>query len=148
MVKFAKMEVFNLCFCFMLLLSLDKSLARNYNYIRSNSVLTDEELRRRACLEQPLEAAEEQANVVFTGTVRNLERDWAHPDMMKAEVEIKRIFKGSNVVNQLPDTNGNSLDRWHKRNLSPSRWKESVTRTSATAKPGGLIQGSSWLIKV
>lgn len=85
--------------------------------IRSNSILDrNADIRKQACLEKPLEMAEEEANVVFTGTVRGLYKDWEHPDMMKAQVEIKRIFKGNNVVNGLPSgQSGSSTNPWHKR---------------------------------
>ncbi len=53
-------------------------------------------------LNDGLEKREEKANVVFTGTVKHLYKDYDHPDMYKGEVEIKRIFKGNNVIGQLP----------------------------------------------
>ena len=58
--------------------------------------------RRKNCFDKALEAREEQANVVFTGTVKSIFPDRQHPNMYKGEVEIKRIFKGDNVVYQLP----------------------------------------------
>jgi len=54
------------------------------------------------CIHKPIELAEEDANVIFTGTVRGLYPDWKYPDMQKAQVEVKRIIKGKNVINQLP----------------------------------------------
>ena len=53
-------------------------------------------------LEKNLETREETANAVFTGTVRDVYPDYQHPSMLKAEVEIKRVFKGSNVVLNAP----------------------------------------------
>ncbi|CAH1773592.1 unnamed protein product [Owenia fusiformis] len=50
----------------------------------------------------PLEKREEIANVVFTGTVRDIMPDKIHPNMYKGEVEIKRVMKGFNVIRQVP----------------------------------------------
>jgi coxsackievirus/adenovirus receptor len=84
--------------------------------MRSNAILDhDLDLRRQACLEKPLERAEEEANVVFTGTIRGLYTDFEHPDMKKAQVEIKRIFKGQNVVNGMSREQEGYPDPWHRR---------------------------------
>lgn len=53
-------------------------------------------------LEKNLETREEVANAVFTGTVRELYPDYQHPNMWKGEVEIKRVFKGGNVILNAP----------------------------------------------
>ena len=53
-------------------------------------------------LEKKLEVREEIANAVFTGTVRELYPDYAHPNMWKGEVEIKRVFKGTNTILNAP----------------------------------------------
>ena len=75
-----------------------------YSKYKSNSLSTGRgSAHRHPCHANSLEKAEEEANVVFTGTIMDLYRDWDHPDMMKAKVKVKRIFKGSNVVNTLPD---------------------------------------------
>ena len=55
-------------------------------------------------LEKNLETREETANAVFTGTVRDIFPDYQHPNMLKAEVEIKRVFKGTNVILNAPHT--------------------------------------------
>lgn len=55
------------------------------------------------CLEKTIEKAEEEANVIFTGTIKDLYEDVQHPDMMKAKVEVKRVMKGNNVIKQLPE---------------------------------------------
>ncbi len=57
-------------------------------------------------LEELLERREEKANVIFTGTVKHLYKDYDHPDMYKGQVEIKRIFKGSNVIKALTGVSG------------------------------------------
>ncbi len=53
-------------------------------------------------LEKNLESREELANAVFTGTVRDVVPDYQHPSMFKGEVEIKRVFKGGNVIRTAP----------------------------------------------
>lgn len=54
------------------------------------------------CLQKSIEKAEEEANVIFTGTIRDLRTDTSHPDMKKAQVEVKRVMKGYNVISALP----------------------------------------------
>ncbi|XP_067659548.1 agrin-like isoform X2 [Haliotis asinina] len=51
------------------------------------------------CVDQPLEYREEVANVVISGTVKEIMPDANGKNMYKSEVEIKRVFKGDNVVN-------------------------------------------------
>lgn len=62
---------------------------------------------RRICEsdDQPLQVREEHANVILTGTVRGVFPDWEHPNMQKAQVEVKRVIKGDNVINSLPGVN-------------------------------------------
>ena len=57
------------------------------------------------CNDKPIELAEEDVNVIFTGTVRGIYPDWQHPNMQKAQVEVKRVIKGNNVINTLPGIN-------------------------------------------
>lgn len=57
---------------------------------------------KKGCHEKALEQREEEANIVMTGTVRELYPDWQHPNMYKGEVEIKRVFKGTNSIRQMP----------------------------------------------
>ena len=61
------------------------------------------------CKEESIENREMKALVIFTGTVRRLYDDYTSPGMFKAQVEIKRIMKGSDIINRLPgvypDTN-------------------------------------------
>ena len=57
---------------------------------------------KRGCHEKALEAREEEANVVMTGTVRELYPDRLHPNTYRGEVEIKRVFKGDNVIATIP----------------------------------------------
>ena len=54
--------------------------------------------RLKRCYERTLEQREEQANVVVTGTVRELFYDQQHPGQYRAELEVKRIFKGGNTI--------------------------------------------------
>ena len=65
------------------------------------------------CDEAPLEKREEEANVVFTGTVRHLYPDNDHPNQMKAQVEIKRVMKGNNIIRTMPGMGGRQ--RWQRR---------------------------------
>ncbi|XP_076451600.1 agrin-like isoform X2 [Babylonia areolata] len=51
--------------------------------------------------EKSLEAREEMANVVLTGTVKKLEVMGSNAGLYKGEIEIKRVFKGNDVVNQV-----------------------------------------------
>ena len=54
---------------------------------------------RRHCRERSsLEQREDLASVVVTGTVRELFKDYEHPGQYRAELEVKRIFKGSNSI--------------------------------------------------
>ena len=53
--------------------------------------------------EKTLEEREEMANVVFTGTVKQIMSDDTDSNriMYKSEIEIKRVFKGDNIVNEV-----------------------------------------------
>ncbi|XP_071109969.1 agrin-like isoform X1 [Haliotis cracherodii] len=51
------------------------------------------------CVEQPLEYREEVANVVISGTVKDIMPDANGKNMYKSEIEVKRVFKGDNIVN-------------------------------------------------
>lgn len=51
------------------------------------------------CVEQPLEYREEIANVVISGTVKDIMPDANGKNMYKSEIEVKRVFKGDNIVN-------------------------------------------------
>ena len=57
--------------------------------------------------------------MVFSGTVKALYPDYVHPSMMKAQVEVKRVFKGNNVINSLPGmaphVRSRSRSPWHRR---------------------------------
>ena len=54
---------------------------------------------------------------VFTGTVRALYPDYEHPSMMKAQVEVKRVMKGNNIINTLPGVvpSYRSRSPWNRR---------------------------------
>ena len=54
------------------------------------------------CKEESIERREQYAQVIFTGTVRRLYDDYMNVGLYKAQVEIKRILKGSDVINRLP----------------------------------------------
>ena len=74
----------------MILILMTSSLVECYRRQRSQ--------RHKRCYEHTLEQREEQANVVVTGTVRELFYDYRHPGEYKAELEVKRIFKGANTI--------------------------------------------------
>ena len=76
-----------------------------YKYNSISNYYGQDKLRRR-CLEKSMQAREESANVIFTGTIRDLEPDWQHPDQMKARVEIKRVMKGGHVLSRLTADQG------------------------------------------
>ena len=69
------------------------------------------------CLKQSLERAEEAANVIFTGTIRDLYKDWQHPDMLKANVEVKRVMKGTNVINTIPTVDTPNSLPWGRKTV-------------------------------
>ena len=54
------------------------------------------------CHEMTIEKAEEEANVIFTGTIRDIMLDNEHPNMKKAQVEVKRVMKGYNIIKTIP----------------------------------------------
>ena len=70
--------------------------------IALGGVTSERYVYRHRCVEKALEDREEQANVVLTGTVRQLMNDYEHPYQMKGEIEIKRVMKGNGVVNSVP----------------------------------------------
>ncbi|XP_023932250.1 agrin-like isoform X3 [Lingula anatina] len=60
-------------------------------------------------LGKSLEEREEEANVVMTGTVRELFPHSDNPEMYMGEVEIKRVMKGQNMIKTFP-----AADRKHE----------------------------------
>ena len=70
----------------------DNSIATYYNFAK----------HRQKCKEKPLEFQEEKAKFIFTGTVRDIEVDPGRPGHNSAQVEIKRILKGSGILDHLP----------------------------------------------
>jgi len=92
---------FTVCLGFFALFT---GLARGQGWYKYNSIAKYYNLDKphRACHEKPLEAREKNADVIFTGTIRDMEADWRHPDMQRAKVEIKRVMKGGYVLSRLP----------------------------------------------
>lgn len=83
------------------LLKSDKMAAKEvilYVYI-SLSVLHSTVCFQKHCIQKTVESAEEEANVILTGTIRDIFDDGA---MKKADVEVKRIIKGDNIVSHMP----------------------------------------------
>jgi len=82
-----------------------------------------DKLRHQKCKEKPLDVREENADIIFTGTVKSLEpdtdtlgKDSAIPSrgggsLQLAQVEVKRVLKGSNILEEIPVvyTTGNYL---------------------------------------
>ena len=54
--------------------------------------------KQRTCHDPPLETRQQQADVIFTGTVRDLEDDNQHPGTQRARIELKRVIKGDSQV--------------------------------------------------
>lgn len=57
----------------------------------------------RSCVKKTVESAEREAHVIITGTIKDVFDDYDHPKMKKADVEVKRIIKGDNIVMHMPD---------------------------------------------
>ena len=53
-------------------------------------------------MDKSFEEREESANVIMTGTVKDLYRNKESPPLVKADVEIKRVLKGRELLKQLP----------------------------------------------
>lgn len=72
---------------------------------------------KRGCVEKSLEAREEEANVVISATIKDLMPDTRHPGMFMGDVEIKRVFKGSNILNNYinPSKSRIRLRKIHQR---------------------------------
>lgn len=58
----------------------------------------DLSVSKKICSENVLEKREEIANIVISGTVKQLMPDKIHKNMYKGEIEIKRIFKGNGEI--------------------------------------------------
>ena len=69
------------------------------------------------CLKKSIERAEEEANVIFTGTIRDLYKDYEHPRILKANVEVKRVMKGKNVVNSIEPVSSPSAMPWGRKTV-------------------------------
>ena len=67
------------------------------------------------CIQMSIEKAEADANVIFTGTIRDLYKDVVHPNMLKANVEVKRVMKGGNIVNTMSTIDSSSLVAWGRK---------------------------------
>ena len=67
------------------------------------------------CVRKSIERAEADASVIFTGTIRDLYNDVAHPNMLKANVEVKRVMKGLNIVNTMSTLDSSSVVVWGRR---------------------------------
>ena len=70
------------------------------------------------CSKKSIERAEEDANVIFTGTIRDLYKDWDHPKMLKANVEVKRVMKGNNVINTIPAVASSNNLPWGRKTVA------------------------------
>lgn len=76
-----------------------KRASADLNQVHSNHVHCRD-------LTKDVERREEEANVIFTGTVKALYDDYYHPGTYKGEVEIKRVFKGENEISILGGLRG------------------------------------------
>lgn len=66
----------------------------------------------RDCEDSDIELREKMAKAIITGTVKMIESDNKHQGMLRGEVEIKRVFKGSNVIENV--ANGIDAKTKHK----------------------------------
>ena len=87
---------------------------------KHNSIQLYHGAHRRRCVEKSLEAREASADVVFTGTVRDLLPMPAGDDpygdgLMRARVEVKRVMKGASVLGRV--ATGWTTDRHGARRL-------------------------------
>ncbi|XP_041377630.1 agrin-like isoform X2 [Gigantopelta aegis] len=57
--------------------------------------------KQTACREETLELREEHANVVISGTVREIIPDSNGDKMYKSGIEVKRVFKGNSIVDSV-----------------------------------------------
>ena len=57
--------------------------------------------KQTGCREDPLEYREEQANVVISGTVREIIPDSNGDKIYKSGIEVKRVFKGNSIVDSV-----------------------------------------------
>lgn len=53
---------------------------------------------KKGCIEKSLEKREEDANIVITATVKNIRNDSHHPGTFMGELEIKRVIKGKQIL--------------------------------------------------
>jgi len=78
---------------------------KQYGSYKHNSISLYHDAHRRRCVEKSLEAREANADVVFTGTVRDLlpmALDDARGDgLMRVRVEVKRVMKGAAVLTRV-----------------------------------------------
>lgn len=78
---------------------------KRYGSYKLNSILHYHDPHRRRCVEKSLEAREATADVVFTGTIREL-LPMASPDrhsdgQLRARVDVKRVMKGFAVLGRV-----------------------------------------------
>ena len=92
-----------------------KMHAKNYNKMpvlrrlkRASNDLYRHRPNHQNCddLRKDIENREEEANVIFTGTVKGIYNDFYHPGMYKGLVEIKRVFKGENEISVIGGLRG------------------------------------------
>lgn len=77
-----------------------ESDVRDVRPLKSNSIraFLDLEASRRACVDKPLQVREMQADVIFSGTVRDVDPPRHGAGPRRAVVAVKRVIKGDRVV--------------------------------------------------
>lgn len=122
-----------LCFVFFIALSLSQNIVAFRRNVAEN------------CNENTLESREELANVILSGTVKKLYPN-GHPGMMKGDIEVKRIFKGFNVINELTNDYKNSLS--NARNYRELAVDRNKNRAANAIKDGVPKRGSQLMLTI
>lgn len=80
------------------------SKVRGHGLYKDNSISTyyNFAVQRQNCKEKSLEENARLASLIFTGTVKDVQPDRKVKGQDTAEVEVKRIIKGTSVVDRLP----------------------------------------------
>ncbi|XP_064610786.1 agrin-like isoform X2 [Liolophura sinensis] len=121
------------CFVFLIVLSLSQKTVAFRRKVAEN------------CNENTLESREDLANVILSGTVKKLYPN-GHPGMMKGDIEVKRIFKGFNVINELTNDYKNSLS--NARNYRELTVDRNQNRAANAIKDGAPKRGSHLMLTV
>ena len=113
---------------------------KRYGTFKDNNILFYHDFHRRRCVEPSLEARESQADVIFTGTVRDLVP--IDGDQRRARVEVKRVMNGTRRL--VVDVSGIG-----KPSICNSHARINDTRIFLVAKtPVGELSLNSSLVRI